>query len=151
MGSLVESKWCDYVMVKANSHLKLLTASILDTYTKSISILIWCPLAYSSSLTQLYPPYLAQIVGYMGSLVELTWCDYVIVEADSHVKLLPRSILHIYKVFEHIGILSIGTHYTHPTCLRLGVLGYLFNNNDVIRSWLRLTAPSTSNCFLHPF
>ncbi len=29
-GSLVESKWCGYVMVEANSHLKLLPASILD-------------------------------------------------------------------------------------------------------------------------
>jgi hypothetical protein len=29
-GSLVESKWCDYVMVEANSHLRLLHTSILD-------------------------------------------------------------------------------------------------------------------------
>jgi hypothetical protein len=31
------------------------------------------------------------------------------VEADSHLKLLPTSILGIYKVFEHIHMLSIGT------------------------------------------
>jgi hypothetical protein len=30
------------------------------------------------------------------------------VEADSHLKLLPASILHIYKVFEHIDMLSMG-------------------------------------------
>ena len=29
------------------------------------------------------------------------------VEADSHLKLLPPSILHIYKVFELINMLSI--------------------------------------------
>jgi hypothetical protein len=29
-------------------------------------------------------------------------------EIDSHLKLLPPSILDIYKVFEHIDILSIG-------------------------------------------
>ncbi len=29
------------------------------------------------------------------------------VEADSHLKLLPASILHINKVFEHIDMLSI--------------------------------------------
>jgi hypothetical protein len=29
------------------------------------------------------------------------------VEADSHLKLLPASILDIYKVFEHIHMLSI--------------------------------------------
>jgi hypothetical protein len=44
-----------------------------------------------------------------GSLVELKWCDYVMVEADSHLKLHPTSILDIYKVFEHIDMLSIGT------------------------------------------
>jgi hypothetical protein len=43
-----------------------------------------------------------------GSLVESKWCDYVMVEADSHLKLLPTSILDIYKVFEHIDMLSIG-------------------------------------------
>jgi hypothetical protein len=30
------------------------------------------------------------------------------VEADSHLKLLPTSILDIHKVFEHIDIQSIG-------------------------------------------
>ena len=30
------------------------------------------------------------------------------VEADSHLKLIPASILHIYKVFEHLDMLFIG-------------------------------------------
>jgi hypothetical protein len=30
------------------------------------------------------------------------------VEADSHLKLLPASIVDIYKVFEHIDMLSMG-------------------------------------------
>ncbi len=30
------------------------------------------------------------------------------VEADSHLKLFPTSILDIYKVFQHIDMLSIG-------------------------------------------
>jgi hypothetical protein len=32
------------------------------------------------------------------------------VEADSHLKLLPASTLDIYKVFEHIDRLSTGIH-----------------------------------------
>ena len=32
------------------------------------------------------------------------------VEADSHLGLLPTSILHIYKVFELIDVTSIGIH-----------------------------------------
>ena len=35
-------------------------------------------------------------------------CDYVMFEADSHLKLLSVSILDIYKVFEYIDMLSIG-------------------------------------------
>ena len=42
------------------------------------------------------------------------------VEADSHLKLLPTSILDIYKVFDHIDMLSMDIKYqpytdTHPT------------------------------------
>jgi hypothetical protein len=32
------------------------------------------------------------------------------VEADNHLKLLPTFILDIYKVCEHIDMLSIGIH-----------------------------------------
>ena len=76
------------------------------------------------------------------------------VEADSHLKLLPTSILDIYKVFEHIDMLSIGIQqqpYTViPTLLGsdFEVLGHLWRQNDVNTSWLRLRA--TSNCFPHP-
>ncbi len=77
------------------------------------------------------------------------------VEADSHPKLLPAYILDIYKVFEHIDMLSIGIWYQSytviPTLLGsdFGVLGHLWSQNDVIMSWLRPTA--TSNCFPHPY
>jgi hypothetical protein len=77
------------------------------------------------------------------------------VEADSLLKLLPTFILDIYKVFEHIDMLSMGIRYQPytfiPTLLGsdFGALGHLWSQNDVIMSWLRLTA--TSNCFPHPF
>jgi hypothetical protein len=77
------------------------------------------------------------------------------VEADSHLKLLPASILDIYKVIEHIDMLSVVMQYQPytviPTLLGsdFGVLGHLLSQHDVIMSWLRLTA--TSNCFPHPY
>ncbi len=139
------------------------------TCTKCLSTLICCPWAYSISLTQLYSPGLAQILGFWvtyevkmmslchgsgwqppqtashiyirhkqhvwahwfsvhrhmvaalhcythrtwlrfwgtGSHLESKWCDYVMFEANSHLKLLLTSILDIYKVFEHIDMLSI--------------------------------------------
>jgi hypothetical protein len=46
--------------------------------------------------------------GGSGSLVESKRFDYVMFEADSHLKLLLAFILDIYKVFEHIDMLSIG-------------------------------------------
>jgi hypothetical protein len=60
------------------------------------------------------------------------------VDADSHLKLLPTSILDIYKVFEHIDMLSIGIQYQPYTVIptRLGsdfgALGHLWSQNDVI-------------------
>jgi hypothetical protein len=69
------------------------------------------------------------------------------VAADSHLKLLPPSILDIYKMFEHIDMLSMGMHYqlytVIPTLLGsdFGALGHMWSQHDVIMSWLRLTAP----------
>jgi hypothetical protein len=77
------------------------------------------------------------------------------VEADSHLKLLPTSILDIYKGIEHIDMLSIGIQYQPytviPTLLEsdFGVLVHLGSQNNVIMSWLRLTA--ISNCFPYPY
>jgi hypothetical protein len=61
------------------------------------------------------------------------------VEADSHLKLLPTSILDISKVAEHIDMLSMGIQYQPytviPTLLGgsdFGVLmGHLWSQNDV--------------------
>ncbi len=74
------------------------------------------------------------------------------VEADSHLKLLPTS--NICKVFDHIDMLSMAIQYQPytviPTLLGsdFGVPGHLWSQNDVIMSWLMLT--TTSNCFPHP-
>ena len=92
-----------------------------------------------------------------GSLVESNWCDYVKVEANSHLKLLPPSTLtlEIYKVFEHIYRLSISIQQQPYTVLHIllvsdfRVLSHLWGQNDVITSRLRLTT-ATSNCFPHP-
>ncbi len=75
-------------------------------------------------------------------------------DADSHLELLPTSILDTSKVIKHIDMLSMGIQYhpytVTPTLLGsdLGALGHLWSLNDEIMSWLRLTA--TSNCFPHP-
>ncbi len=90
-----------------------------------------------------------------GPLVESKWCHNIIVEADRRLKLLPVSLLDVYNdVFEHIHMLPMGIwHYPQIVTPTLhgsyfGVLGHLWSQNDVITSWLKLTA--TSNCFLCP-
>ncbi len=74
------------------------------------------------------------------------------VEADSQIKLLPTSILDIYKMFVHVDMLSMGIQYQPYTVIPtlpgsdFGVLGHLCSQNDVIMSWLRLTAmPHTAS------
>ena len=91
-------------MFEDNSHLKLLPKSILNIQ-KYLNTLICCPLAYGSSLTQFYPPYLAQILGYVVT-GKVKIMHFVMVDADSHLKLLPTSILDTYKVIEHIDIVG---------------------------------------------
>ncbi len=57
-----------------------------------------------------YPPYLAQILGFwVTSGCGVKMMSLIHVEADSQLKLLPPSIRDIYKVFEQINMLSIGT------------------------------------------
>ncbi len=77
------------------------------------------------------------------------------VEANSHLKLLPTSMLDIYTVLVHIDMLLKGIQY-HPYTListllgsDFGALGHMWSQNDVIMAWLRLAA--TSNCFPHPY
>jgi hypothetical protein len=71
------------------------------------------------------------------------------VEADSHLNLLPASILDIYNVFEHIDMhcpLVFGRSLPYLGQM-IGFWVTLWSQNDVITSWLRVTA--TSNCFPH--
>jgi hypothetical protein len=77
------------------------------------------------------------------------------VDADSHLKLLPASTLDTYKVIDHNDMLSIGIQYQPYTVITTllgsdyGALGHLWSQNDEIMSWLRLTV--TSNYFPHPY
>jgi hypothetical protein len=155
-GSYVESKCCHFIMVEADSHLKLLHASILDITTKCLSTLICCPWEYSSSLTQLYPHYLVQILGFWVTFgVEMMslrhgwgWQPPQTV-SPIHVRYIQSVWAHWYVV--HGNTLTALHSYTHITyCSDFGgfwVLGHFWSWNDVNTSWLRLTA--TSNCFPH--
>jgi hypothetical protein len=76
-----------------------------QSWLASNNVLFCLSRGYHSHLST---PYLAQILGLWVSIVESKWCHYIMVEADSHLKLLPKSILDISKVFEHIDMLSMG-------------------------------------------
>jgi hypothetical protein len=60
------------------------------------------------------------------------------VEADSHLKLLPTFILNMYKVVEHIAMLSIGIQQQPYTVIPIlfgsdfDKLGHMWSQNDVI-------------------
>ena len=76
--------------------------------------------------------------------------------APSNCYLHPSQIYtkSLYKVVEHIDMLSLGIWQQPQSDIStllgsfVGVLGHLWNQNDVIMSWLRVIA--TSNCFPHP-
>ncbi len=91
-----------------------------------------------------------------GSLVESTWCHYVMVEAASHLKLLCTSILDIKKVFENIDMLSMGIQEQPKKQLYLHYLGQILDSGSLVESkWWRvmslLRLNANSNCYLHPY
>jgi hypothetical protein len=84
----------------------------------------------------------------LGSLVEWKWSHFIIVEAHIHLRLLPTSILDIYKVFEPLVCYLRGIWMQHyiiiPATLApyFEILGHLWSVNDTITWWLRLTSNS---------
>ncbi len=82
----------------------------------------------------------------LGSLVEWKWCHFIIVEAHIHLRLLPISILDIYKVFEPLVCCLISVWVQHyiiiPALLApdFEILDHLGSVNDAIAWWLGLTS-----------
>jgi hypothetical protein len=118
-----------------NSHLKLLPTSILDIYTvfNHIDML---------SMGIQYQPYpvIPTLLGseFWGSMsyVDLRY-HYVMVEADSRLKLLPASILDIYKVYEQSVVMSMGMHISsltqlYPPYYLAQIVGYLVICGDFL-------------------
>ncbi len=105
-GSLVESTWCYYVMVEADSHPRLLPAFILDIYKVFEHVDMLSMGIQYQPYTVIHPTWL--IFWGFWSLMESKCCQYIMVETNSHLKLLPASMLDIYKVFEQIYMLSMG-------------------------------------------
>ncbi len=64
-----------------------------------------------------------------------------------HIQHIQSNWAHWYAIHGHT--VSALHGYTHPTWLTCWGSGSLVESNDVIMSWLRLTA--TSNCFLYPY
>ena len=92
----LDSKWYHYIMVEANNHLKLLPPSILNIY----QVFEHIDMISIRSLTQI-PTLLFGLsdFGLLSHLWKSKWFNYIMVEAGSHLKLLPPSILNIYTVF----------------------------------------------------
>ncbi len=103
--SLVESKWCHYIMVEADSHLP---SHIHLRHIQSVWAHWYAVCGHMVAAIHSYTNTTWLIFWGSGSLEESKWCHYIMVEADSHLKLLPTFILDIYKVFEHIDMLSMG-------------------------------------------
>jgi hypothetical protein len=120
-GSLVESKWCHYVMVDADSLLKLLYCihirQIQCFWAHSYAVHGHMAVASNNYTHTTWVRFWGS-----GSLVESKWCHYIMVEADSPLKLLPPSTLDIYKVAHwyvvHGRKVAAFISYTHTTWIR---------------------------------
>ncbi len=78
-------------MVEADIHLRLVPTSIAVIYN-IVELLVYAvSQTYGSTLIPLCRPSLPRILEF-GSLVDLKYCHYIMVEADIHLRLLPTSI-----------------------------------------------------------
>ncbi len=123
-------------------------------YTQYLTTLICCQWAYSSSLTQSYPHFLA----FGGFWVT---CGVKMISLNHgwgwpppqtafliHIRLIQSVWAHWYAVYGHT-VAALHSH-AHTTWLRfLGSGSLMWIKNDVIMSWLRLL--SYSNCLTHPY
>jgi hypothetical protein len=94
-------------MVETDSHHKLLPASILDIHKAFEKIDMYVH-GHTVAALHSYPHTTWLKFEGSWSLVESKCCQYLLVETDSHLKLLPASIFDIYKVFGQIHMLSMG-------------------------------------------
>ncbi len=116
-------------MVEADGHLKLLPTFISNIY-KVLSTLICCPLAYSISLTQFYPPYLARILGFwvtcgvkIMSLCHGWGWEPPQTASHIHIRHIQSVWAHWYAVHGHT--VAALHSYTHPTWVRFWDSGSL--------------------------
>ena len=125
-------------------------------HIKCLGTLICCPSAYSSSCTQLYSHYLAQLLGFwvacgVKMLSQHHGWGWQPTQTASYI-----NIRHIQSVWAqwyavHRHMVAASHSNTHPTsCLSFGgSSGSFVESKWCHLSWLGLTA--TSNCFPHPY
>ena len=137
-GSHVTSKWCHLVIVETDWHLKL-NFQIHIRHIQSVAP-HWYDV-HIHSVAALYSythPTWLRFWGF-GSHVESKWCHHIIVEADRHLKLLPPSILDIYKMFEHIDMLfpyAYSSSSTQLFTILISDCGVLIRS--LIKDWVKL-------------
>ncbi len=117
-GSLVESKWCHYVMVLADSQLKLLPASTLDMY-KLFELIYMLPMCIWQYLKQLYPAYLGHILQFwviwMMSFRHGWGWQSTQTASHIHIRYIQSVWAHWYAVHGHTTLAS--NSYTQLTWL----------------------------------
>jgi hypothetical protein len=128
-GSLEESKWCHYVMVEADCHLKLLPTSILDI-SKNGWAHWYAVHGHTVAALHRYPPYLAQILGLWVTcgVKMMSLCHgWGWLPPQTASFILSRHIqndwVHWYAVHGHT--VAALHSYTHPTWLRFWGSGSL--------------------------
>ncbi len=151
-GSLVESKWCHYVMFKTDSHLKLLPTFILDIY----KVFMHFDMPSIGIQQQLYTVIPTQLVSDFGVLGHL-WSQNDVITSCLRLTVTSNCFPHSYLIYTKcwstliccpLAYSSSLTQVSQPTLAQ--ILGFWVTcgvKNDVTMSSLRLTA--TSNCFPH--
>ncbi len=117
------------------------TSHIHIRHAKCLSTFICCLWAYGSSLKQLYPHYLGNILEFWVTcrVKMMSFTSWLRLTANSttashiHIKQIQSFWAHSYAVHGHTA--AALNSYNTLLGLDFGVLGHLWTQNDVITSW----------------
>ncbi len=124
-----------------------------QTYTMCLSTFICCPLAYGSSLKQL-STLLGSDFGVLGHL----WSQHDVITSQLRLTATSHCFQHPYQTYTKCLSTLLCCPWAYsisltqiPTLLGsdFGALGHLWSQNDVIMSWLRLTATPQTASHIH--
>ncbi len=156
LGGRLEPEWWWNAKMEAQTPEGCISHPLYDKYAKCLSTLTCCWWAHGSTLTLRYPLSPESRVNFQefwgGD--QPIWCSYIMVEPQTPLGVLHKSISYIYKVFLHLDKLWMGVwHHPYsdtPPESRVGFPDFQGGDQPIWYSYI-MVEPQTPLGVLHKY